>query len=242
MKWFQAGNDITFDIELMAGGLPVQADGGTVKYTVRDQTGATLPGLDQSVLAVPGTTASISVEAAGNTLAAGSDTESRFVTVAFKVAGQTRQQQASYGLYPFLPIEANEDAVRAMMGVSPEELPDEDIEIVPSYFHMRDQYGTDFTDAFTTGGPKRTAANRALAAHAALNTLSSLQLRLVQSKQVENQQFSRWATVDFAKLKIDLTALVGSNIALLSDALAKDLIAIPTFFVVSLPIDPVTNA
>jgi hypothetical protein len=242
MKWFLAGEDITLEAEVVAGGIPAQPDAGTASGTVRDPAGTILPGLDHVPLDVPGTTISLVVPAAQNLLASGADSEARYVTFIYRVNGQSHQQTLAYALYPFLPLETNEDAVRAVMGLSVDELPDDDIEIIPAWFNLRDEYGTDFTNAFTMTGPRRTAANRVLAARAALNTLPSLQLRLVQSRQVENAQFSRWDWIDFDRLKSDLVGVLSSNLQLLSTSLALTLATQQTFFTVSHPVDPLTNA
>ncbi|RQR63891.1 hypothetical protein DIE18_07095 [Burkholderia sp. Bp9125] len=242
MQWFQAGEDLTFEVELMAGGVQAQPDAGSVTYTVRDQSGAVLAGLDHAALDVPGTTAQILLPAHVNGITAGNDTETRFVFLAFKTSGQSRQQQVAYGLHPFIPMSADADAVRGLMGVSVDELPDEAIDLIPAYYSLRADYGTDFTNALVVGDSRtRSAANRALAARAAIDALPSFQLRLVQSKQVENSNFSRWDWVDLDKLKEDLTTQLGASLAQLSDTLARTVAVTPTIFVVSSPTDPVTG-
>jgi hypothetical protein len=202
MKWFQAGEDLTFDIEIIVGGVPAQPDDGTVTFTVRDQSGAVLGGLDHQPLTVPGTTASISVPAGANEIAG--ESESRFVTLSYIAGGQSRQQQTAYGLHPFLPIEATEDAVRGLLGVSRDELPDDDIELVPAYYDLKTDNGDVFSNAFTATDRKRQQANRALALRAALDALPSLQLRVFSAKQVENNSVNRFGSVSFTRLRDDL--------------------------------------
>lgn len=237
MKWFQAGEDLTFDIEIIVDGVPALPDDGTVTVTVRDQSGTVLDGLDHKPITVPGTTASISVPAGANAIAG--DTESRFVTLAYVAGGQSRHQQASYALYPFLPIEATEDAVRGLLGVSRDELPDDDIELVPAYFDLKADNGDAFANAFTASDRKRQQANRALAARAALDALPSLQLRVFQARTIENATFTRFQAVDFAKLRDDLTELM--QLAL-NGVSANTTVTYPTLLVVSTPTDPVTNS
>jgi hypothetical protein len=237
MKWFQAGEDLTFDIEIIVDGVPAQPDDGTVTATVRDQSGAVLAGLDHKPITVPGTTASILVPAGANAIAG--DTESRFVTLSYIASGQSRQQQASYALYPFLPIEASADAVRGLLGVSRDELPDDDIELVPAYYDLKADNGDAFANAFTATDRKRQQANRALALRAALDALPSLQLRVFQARQYENATFTRFQAVDFAQLRDDLTAQL--KLAL-NGVASNTTITYPTLFVVSIPTDPVTNS
>lgn len=40
MRWFQAGLALRLNVHLQVDELPVQADGGTVAWQMRDQTGA----------------------------------------------------------------------------------------------------------------------------------------------------------------------------------------------------------
>jgi hypothetical protein len=239
LKWFQAGEDLTFDIELIVGGVPAQPDAGTTSVTVRDQSGQVLADLDHKPITVPGTTASISVPAGENQIAAGSDTETRYVTLSYISGGQSRQQTAAYGLHPFLPIEASQDAVRSLLGVASDELPDDDIELVPAYYDLVADNGDAFKNAFTTGNRQRQQANRALALRAALDALPSLQLRVFQARTSENNSFGRFQTVDFQQLRADLTDQLAAalNIAVASTVA----VSVPTLFVVSTPTDPVTN-
>jgi hypothetical protein len=240
MKWFQAGEDLTFDIDILVNGIPSQPDAGTVSYTVRDQAGQPIPGLNQQPVAVPGTTASISVPASANQLASGSESESRIVTLSFIAAGQSRQLRTSYSLHAFLPIEASCDAVRSLVGVSVDELPDDDIDLVVSYFDLVAEEGETFRSAFTATNQSRGAANRALALRAALDAVPSLQLRIFQSRQSENSSFSRFTAVDFERLKNDLRDKLAA--ALKSITAPSVSASIPTLFVVSSPTDSLTNS
>jgi hypothetical protein len=238
MKWFQAGEDLTFDIELIVGGVPTQPDAGTVTATVRDQTGQVVAGLDHKPITVPGTTASISVPAGANAIA--SETESRYVTLSYIAGGQSRQQHAAYSLHPFLPLEASADAVRGLLGVASDELPDDDIELVPAYYDLVADNGDAFKNAFTTGNRQRQQANRALALRAALDALPSLQLRVFQARTSENNTFGRFQTVDFQQLRVDLTDQLAAALNIANASTAT--VSIPTLFVVSTPTDPVTNS
>lgn len=240
MNWFQAGEDLTFDIEIIVNGVPSQPDEGTVTFSVRNQSGQVIAGLNQQPITVPGTTASIRVPADANALADGSDTESRFVTLSYIAGGQSRQQRAAYSLHPFLPIEASEDAVRSLLGISSDELPDDDIELVPAYYDLLAENGDVFRDAFTSTNMLRGHANRALAARAALDSVPSLQLRIFQSRTSENSSFGRFAAVDFERLKSDLRDQLAA--ALKSVTAPTTSVVIPTLFVVSSPTDVVTNA
>jgi hypothetical protein len=240
MKWFQAGEDLTFDIEILVGGVPSQPDPGTVTFTVRDQNGVAIPGLNNQPVNVPGTTASISVPAASNMLADGAESESRFVTLAYIASGQSRQLRTSYSLHAFLPIEASCDAVRSLVGVSSDELPDDDIALVLSYFDLVAEEGDTFKDAFLAKNQTRAAANRALALRAALEAVPSLQLRIFQSRQSENSSFSRFGAVDWERLKLDLRDQLAAALKFISSPTTTA--AIPTYFMVSAPTDNVTNS
>jgi hypothetical protein len=237
MKWFQAGEDLTFDIDLLADGLPVTPDAGTATVTVRDQAGAVIAGLDHQPLTVQGTTASISVPAGANEI--GSETESRFVTLSFIAGGQSRQQRASYCLHPFIPLATDENAVRSLLGVSADELPDADIELVPAYYALLADNSA-VGAALPVAGIKRQWANRAIALRAALDALPSLQLRVFQSRTVENSTFGRFQNVSFAQLRADLTDALAAALAAVPAVTTAA--SLPTLLVVSTPTDPVTNS
>lgn len=239
MKWFLAGEALTFDIEILVNGVPTQPDAGTISFSVRDQSGAVIAGLDKQPLAVLGTTASISVPEDANTLATSAEPESRFLTLSYLAGGQSRQQRAAYSLHPFLPLQASADDVRSMLGVAADELSDDDIELVGAYYDLVAVQGETFREAFTASSSLRMAANSALAAQAALDAIPSLQLRIFQSRTSENSTFARFVAVDFEKLRADLR---DAQKAKLDTAMATSDSTIPNFFTVSSPTDPVTNS
>lgn len=240
MRWFQAGLALRLNVHLQVDELPVQADGGTVAWQMRDQTGAIVGDPERTGVA-SGTTAVLEISSSDMTVIAGNETEARYLLVRFAVDGNHQEQRLSFGLTPFLPIEADAQTVRSVLGISGEELPTEDVDVISAYYTLAEAYGAKFIAGLSSGKAKvRSAINKAIAIKAAIDLIPSLQLRTYQTSQNENALFTRFRGIDWDKLLADLEGKLAES---LTDA---DLGGDPTekyqaIFIVSNPTDPVTG-
>ncbi|MGO4302252.1 hypothetical protein [Cupriavidus sp. RAF12] len=239
--WHQAGEDVTINVDFLVQGVPAVPDTDTVAYTVFGNDGQALPDLTSLPLTVTGTSAEIAVPAAQNALGTlGAEQEARYVRVNYRVEGKAYVARVTYRLHPFVPMEASPDSVRNALGVAPNELPDEDIDLVASYLAIKADY-PDAVAALTATTVASLAANRVITLHAAIQALPSLRLRLPQVDRTENSTFQRF-NGKWDELRAELEAQLQDQLVLASPTAATTAGTLQPVFSVSTPTDPVTNA
>lgn len=239
MRWFQSGAGFVLSVPLEVNELPVRPD-GDLRWTLADQTGAVL-GSNPRYGSFLGTTASLLLEAADLVIAPENQTEARYILLQFEVSGETVEQRTSFGLSPFLPIEASAQTVRTILGISGEELATDEVDLITSFYELSDTYGATMMTALSSGKVKvRNGVNKAIALKACIDLLPSLQLRTYQTNQNENAMFTRFRGIDWDRLAADLQGRLAESLA--DAGLAVDVTEVyPSIFVVSQPTDPVTN-
>lgn len=238
--WLQANSDVSIPVSLSLNGQLIIPDEGSLKLTLRDNTGAVLPGFDRLSQPDPLSISSeivLTILAAQNTLAVDSDFETRYATLEFTYQEIPGFNKFSYNLAPFIPLTVEPEDVRRVLGLEAEELPDEDIELIGSYFQLKSDFGDNFTEALTATGISKLHANEAVVIREALRVFPSLQNRVLSIEKTDAYEYTR-AKGDLSKLKAQLETRLSGLLTLI----AKDQASTPILFMVSNPTDPVTNA
>lgn len=237
--WQIAGASLTLRLPLLKDGVPRIPDDEQVVVSLRDGAGALMSGFDHTVVPCASNVATIVIPALLNTLVA-ADFDVRFVTVEYLVDGLPLSLQHTYRITPFLPISATPQTVRALVGLTPEELEDGDLDFYEAYYRLVSEV-TGFATLLTGGGVNSLKANEAVGLKALLLIVESIPNRIGASQETENNKFARLSKLDPAKLQMDLQNRLGSLLnELVSTDLAANLLAISTFQL-STPTDPVTN-
>ena len=231
--WFYAGDPVTLTVDFTVDGefvIPTSAS-----YLLRDHTGIAVG----SSVALPttSTSAEISVPSLDNVIGASSLFENRFIVVVFTHAGRTYTKSVSYKLTRFVPMSATPADVRRLVGVSENELPDQDIDLHTAYFYLFDAYSTTFSNQLVSTDFRGRQANEAIALQAALDVVASFPLRVPVSAKNENDQFNRISALDFRALEADLRRKLQQT---LSAVLSVEETTVEVFSVSS-PTDPVTG-
>lgn len=227
MRNFLAGKDVNLRVDFNVDGEPVSPDEDTVLYSLYGQDGTVISGHDEQDVTVlaNATSASISLPSSVNTLGSGNDMERRIALVTFDFVGQTRSLRISYRLHPLLNTSAEPAAVRAMLGLSRSELPDEDIDIAAAFYELRGELNTDaLNEALASGGTVASAADEAVVATAALAVFPSLRLRVLQSKESDGSSASRFSTVDLRALSAEISSRRADLMRAINGALQEDLV------------------
>lgn len=181
MKTYLAGEDITFRVPLRMQGEPVVPDAGSVKLTVRDNTGQILVDKAAVSMDLGSTEATVTILAVNNALGAGRFTN-RTVIIHYTKTGRPQEERLAYRLTAWLNTTVTPSDVRNFLGVDDKELPDADIDIMEAYLDVE----TDVTEAILTAAlagadQKQTAANRMILAKTVLNQIPGLPLRITQN-------------------------------------------------------------
>lgn len=206
-----AGEDQLFFVDILVDGEFAVPDAGSIKLTLRDNPGSIFTGFNAVAQVDTNlSTVLVTVPSAQNSIGSALF-ETRYVKLDYKVGGRPFSESFMYRLTPFLPIQSTERDVRGLVGADEKELPDEDIDLVKSYFILLDEYGAAFGTALTDSTVGGLYANQAIAIHAALEVLPSLQLKIRQVEKFNNAESQR-GKIDFEQLKEDLQELLTRNL------------------------------
>lgn len=211
MDWTTAGKASTIRFDIQAYDEPAVPDAGSLKLTIRDNSGEIIAPYDD--LALDDTiidSVTVSIPASVNTIGAYLF-ESRYVGLSYTVEGVPYGEQKVYRLTPFLPIQATKEDVRSHLGADAREVPDADIDLVESYFLLVSEQGDGFKTALTSATMTGIQANKCIALHAAIKLLPALPAKLRQMEQFDNSEFQRMK-VDFARLRQDLEVQLDENL------------------------------
>lgn len=234
--WWTAGEDVNFQIEYLVDGEYVIPTSATA--TVRNDGGTPIAGLENVSLAVTTTAAVLTIPAAENTVAGGSNFETRYISLSFVSDGKTYTRTLHYKLAPFLPITVTPDDVRRELGLETSEAPDSDINIMSAYILLRVEYGVNIENALTGGTSKTLAVNQAIAVKAALELVGGLQFRAAVKIKAEDSAVERMAKFDVDGIRIRLGQRLSKFLNVINDQVET---GNPTL-VLSNPTDAITGA
>lgn len=232
--WFFAGENVTLNFDFKVDGefvVPTSAS-----YALRNHLGVQVGNL--VTLTDLTTSASIQILAANNTIATGALYENRYVLVMFSHNGRTHTLVQPYKIAAFVPIASTPADVRRLTGLTENELPDAEIDIMSAYFQLFDSFGTDFSSHLTATTFKNRQANEAIALQAAIDVASSFPLRVPVSARSEDSQFARIAGLDFAAMELELRRKLQQA---LTAVISVEETTVEVFSVAT-PTDPVTGA
>lgn len=232
MLWFLSGDVVAIRLDFIVDTVPVVADTNSLTYWVRDSAGTILSG--PTTPSVTGAT-SLSVSITNGTV---TSVEKRSVDYKFIVNGMTYRRVIHYLLTPWVNFTAVPAEVRAYLGISVAELPDEDVDLLTAYLELCDRVTKTALDTeLAQTGIRGRRANRAVMLQAAIDAVPSLQLRLAQSEQSDTDVFERLAGVDLNALAMGASFELSSLLLGVTGGSAKPF----TPLVFSAPTDPVTN-
>ena len=208
MQSFIAGTDLAIRVLFEVGGEPVVPDLASVFYTIRDNVGAALAGHTDVAVVTTADTGEISVSAPANINGKALTFENRTISVKFKISGQTHFIDKAYRLVDRINMTVDAGSCRSLLGLAPNELPDEDLDLHMAYILTADNIGKAVLDAALIAGTSIThAANRAIACRAILEVISSLQLRALAQEKSQTASMSRLTKLDFNKIETWITQL-----------------------------------
>jgi hypothetical protein len=239
MLSFLADENVTLVVPFLVDDEYVVPDTGSVTYTLRDNLGAGITGqTNKPVAPTAGRTEwPISILAIYNGKAL--ETENRTLTVSFTYNLAPYHWQVSYRLTDWFPHIVGPNDVRAILGVTRYELPDEDLDIAAAYLTINtDLGGSVLYNALVVGGMKSLAANNAITYKAAIDCLPSLPGRVLREESngtTKTSRFSRWNFKEIEEKLSEKLSLAMATITGVDESF-------PSLMVAGSRTDPVTNA
>jgi hypothetical protein len=167
--------------------------------------------------------------------------EQRTLLWSYMTAGGMFANQITYKVQKQLPFPATPDGVRAKLGLGPQELSDNSIDLMMAYANLVYAYEDNAFDPYATTGDRNTLlVTNAIEAMAALAAIPTLQLGIAKKESSGTNSYERFPNMDWDALIAalhryldDLNGLVTP----LVDPYGASLI----FFTVSPTLDFITN-
>lgn len=234
---FLAGSDVSVRVLFSANGQPKVPDSGSVKYTLRGDSGSVLLSNQSLAPAAAANYVIVDVPAIHNDIT--QRYEYRTVLVNFAINGSKYSVRTKYRLLPFLNYACTPDDARGFTGLAPDELKDDDIDYPKSYFEIEDKVGQSVLENMLAGTPaQRKSANDAILYTTILAVIPSLKLRTAFTQTDGPLGFSRFRnTPDFDSLASEAQARLSSALDVVG---SRDTVS-PTLILVATPTDPITG-
>lgn len=236
--WVETTKASSITFELQVGNDFVVPDPSTTAvFTVRSRTGTTLH--TETLVNPVGSSLTFAIPSSVNTLTGSNTNEIRLATLTYVYQGVSLRLETNYKVTQFLPLTVTPQTVRTLLGLSYEELEDEEVDLITAYYTLVNGYGTTFTTAFVTEGYLGDQANKAVCLQSAINLALSLPQRIAQKTDEEKASFQRASKLDPYKLVDRLKIELAETLETLK---TESIIGSASVFSVSQPTDPFTGA
>ena len=239
-NWVLSGSDLTYKAEFLVEGVPIVPDAGSVYLTIRDNAGSAIaPYIDQAKT-VTSTQLELTIPGLVNSPATPGVLEARYVILKYLYEGRPYNQQRSYRLTPFLTFSVTEGDVRKHLGMLPEELEDQEVDLYQAYYELQ-TWVPSLSTLLQAGTVTSLRANDAIAIMAAILLATSLVARYAQRTVSADSELTRATKFDPKELVAELEAKLDD---LINQLTASDptLVTNPTRFLVGTRTDPITGA
>lgn len=216
---------------------------GAFSYSVHDEDGAVVAGLDNIVLplGVGAVSARIDVPASAN-IVSKPLFEIRSISWTYPVNGGTVNGNATYTIQRAIPFPASPEGVRQLLGITVDEVPDNRIDLMGAYLALRAPMldpDAALLPYLTSGDANSYLITRAIEAQAALEVLPTLQIAIAKRFDSGTNSYERWNKIDWEMLKAKLSGMVYDALIMVEPSLE---LAINPIFVLSVRTDPLTGA
>jgi hypothetical protein len=234
------GTPSALTIPFLVGNQPVVPDVGSVTYTIRNQAGAAMPGLEDIAYVTTAATYQmvILVPSSAHQIDPSRVFERRSVIVKFTIQGQELQLNRAYRVVPEPIHSVSAQQVRAFIGIEDHELPDADIDLFSAFLTVQKEVGADLlASTLASGTAEEIAANTLISMRAVLDVLPSAKQRMAQSEKNGVKEFSRVDLKELDKLKAEAESRYQE---------ALDLVVVktevtPTYFLITTNTDAITG-
>ncbi len=226
-RYYLAGQDSTHLLTFN----DLTPDVSSVTYNVRDISGTALVTAASPPSPLTATEVPIVIASTHNTKTA--NVETRFVDYNYTIASIPYTGRYIYKLIDYLYFDVTNDDVRKKLGLTKQELPDADIDLVDSYFQLDGNFSASLATLLTGTYANASAANQCILLTEAVRLIPSCPTRMAKTQTSGSESYSRgkvdWDLLE-SKLRMDLC-----DAMLYLQPLAPDL----TLFIRSTGTDPV---
>ena len=233
--WTTAEESVRIPIEFLVDDQLAIPDEAVI--TIRDWEGNVIPPYNEAPLSVDSTTATFVFPGIENLVDPSRLFETRYFSVKYRVLDIWYDQHGSFSTTRFVPITVTRAQIRAELGLMYHEMPDEEIEVMPSYVALVEEYGVNFDDALRSRDRRALAANRAICLLAALSKISVLEMKAHIFIKSEDHQMRRRDDFNTYEMRLQLGRSLGYELEI---ALNQNAIRVPSLSL-SNPTDAITG-
>jgi len=187
--YFTADTEVNIPFEFIVDNELVVPEVDSVFYTLRDNDGSVLASNKLVETFADTTKAIITITASHNSI--DTDIEKRTVILSYIVNNIPYSSVIHYKLTTYLNHTVTHKDVRAVLGVEPRELPDHSIDIISSYFDVKNDLTAVLATVLTAGDRTSLLANKAITYKAAMNALFALQSGMLSEEASDNISYKK---------------------------------------------------
>ena len=233
------GKALNVNIEFVLGDDP--ASPTVAAYVVRDQAGEVQ---SSTPITVPtdATDVWVTIPSSIHTLLADEKFKQHRIDVAYTVNNMPIDLSYTYYIVPDLFLSHTANELRTILGVSPLEIPNNQVEFYRAYIDLAAGRDGDAFFAALTGNDLdlKFAAQQLIFWHTAQLLLPSVRMQSLKSVESETSKITKMATSTNISALEDLVS--NRYLYYLSLIQASGNTSPPTFFIVDSPVDPITGA
>jgi hypothetical protein len=186
----------------------------SVAWSVRDGSGVI--GSGTVTPAVDAVSHPITVSGALNSLSPGAFFEARDLQWSYTVASIVTNGEQRYSVEALLPVGISADGVRAKLGVSSIDLPDNDIALIRAFLTFRETATAVVMDASYDGALVDLKIRDAVEAMAARALIPTMQVRVASSEESGTNKYKRQA-VDWEMIRASLDLMINEGLSAVVD-------------------------
>jgi hypothetical protein len=212
---------------------------GSVTYTIYNNAGVAISG--QTAVAVT-TLAdtnyiSLAIPSSVQTLDSAKSFEQRTVFIDYTVAGKSQTQEKHYFVTNRLNVRVTPRDVISYLSIKDGEIFEDEVQITPAYFTVRDTLGSAVFDAaLSSGDMTQLRVNEAVKLQAAMYFLTTLELRALRKAGGDGASFNRFEKIDFKAMRVNIQQELATALNDVGGATS-----IPTLIMVTSPTDIYTG-
>lgn len=230
---------VTFDLMVEGEYAPFDVD--STSYSIYDNSGAVISGYSNvAITTIEGQNRlSIEIPSGVHTVASGKTFEKRVVSLTTKYLDKTYILRQSYYVTPYLNYTVTPKDVIVLMGVRDGEVLEPEVDLVSAYVRVASLMGSStLTTNLASGTITQVQANEAIKAQAALDLLSTIELKAFKKMGGDSLNYTRFDGIDFMTIRNNLKAILQESIS----ATQSEVYTPPNMFLLTTPTDAVTGA
>lgn len=230
---------VTFD--LMVEGEYAPFDVGSTSYSIYDNSGAVMSGYSNVAITTEEGQNRLSIEIPSgvHTVGSGKTFEKRTVSLTTKYLDKTYNIRQSYYVTPYLNYTVTPKDVIILSGVRDGEILEPEVDLVSAYVRVANLMGSStLTTNLAAGTILQVQANEAIKAQAALDLLTTIELKAFKKLGGDSLNYTRFDGIDFNTIRGNLQNILLQAIS----ATQSEEYTPPSLFLLTTPTDAVTGA